>query len=221
MLLVVLLFIFICAVLFYKKNYPNNYILEYAKIGDPYINPFIIKNILNKEECLKLIEFSKIRLIDSEIIGGKFTTVRNSQQCWINKNNKLVKSLFEKMSKKFNIPFDNAEDLQVVKYLPNQFYKEHHDSCCDNNTYCNDFLKRGGQRILTILIYLNDNFENGYTFFKNLNLKLKPQIGDAIIFYPLSKNSNKCHPLALHEGLPVTKGEKWIANLWFRENYFH
>ena len=154
------------------------------------------------------------------MVGGKIDNVRNSKQHWIVKNDELVKPIFERVSKMFNIPFENAEDLQVVRYLPNQYYREHHDSCCDNNKACTTFLSKGGQRILTVLIYLNDDFTDGHTYFKNLDMKLKVPSGDAIVFFPLAKNTSKCHPLALHAGMPVTSGEKWIANLWFREHKF-
>jgi prolyl 4-hydroxylase len=119
-----------------------------------------------------------------------------------------------------NLPLENAESLQVVRYEPDGYYKEHHDSCCDNTKICNDFIKRGGQRIKTVLIYLNDDFEEGSTYFPLLNKKYKPPKYSAIIFNPLAKNSNKCHPLALHAGLPVKSGIKYIANLWFREGKF-
>ena len=85
---------------------------------------------------------------------------------------------------------------------------------------CTEFIKRGGQRILTVLIYLNDNFEGGETGFKNLNFKTKAKPGDALVFYPLGKEGKYCHPKALHAGLPVLRGEKWIANVWFRERKF-
>lgn len=198
----------------------NNNKIGYSDENDEYEKPYLINNLISINDCKKIIEFSKDKLIDSLVVGGKHNNIRNSKQHWIPKNNPLVKELFEKISSAFNIPFENAEDLQVVRYLPNQFYNEHHDACCDDNIDCNNFIKRGGQRKLTVLIYLNNDFEGGFTFFKNMNLKLKPKTGDAIIFHPLAKKSNKCHPKALHAGMPVTKGEKWIANLWFRESKF-
>lgn len=194
--------------------------LSYAKTSDPYQKPSIWTNLIDKKKCQEIINYAKDKLFDSQVIGGRHENIRNSQQTWISKNNPIVKSIFETVSNKYNIPFENAEDLQVVRYLPNQYYKEHHDSCCDNNEKCLEFFNRGGQRKLTVLIYLNDNFTEGETYFKNLNLKLKTEPGNAIIFYPLADNSNKCHPLALHAGLPVRQGEKWIANLWYRENKF-
>lgn len=195
--------------------------LGYANDMDPYETPFILKNFLTRDHCRQIIKYAKERLVDSEVVGGKMSYIRNSKQTWINKNHPLAKPLFEKASKMFNIPMENAEDLQVVRYQPNQYYKEHHDSCCDSSPQCVDFARKGGQRKLTVLAYLNDDFEDGSTYFKNLDLKIKPKPGDALVFFPLAKNSSKCHPKALHAGMPVKSGEKWIANLWFRERAFH
>jgi prolyl 4-hydroxylase len=198
----------------------QNYQLGYAHDSDPYDKPFILQNFITREKCQEIIAHANDKLFDSEVIGGVHKNIRNSKQYWIQKNNQLVKPMFEQVSRHFNIPLENAEDLQVVRYLPGQYYNEHHDACCDDNDKCVTFVKKGGQRKLTVLIYLNNDFDEGYTYFKNMDLKVKPRTGDAIVFYPLAKGTNKCHPLALHAGMPVTRGEKWVANLWFREHKF-
>lgn len=197
---------------------PMNESFSYADTNDQYEKPYVIPNYISSDYCWKLIDYAKDKLFDSEVVGGKNQNIRNSQQCWIHKDHPLVKPLYQKAFQFFHIPIENAEDLQVVRYLPGQYYNEHHDSCCDNNEKCIDFAKKGGQRKLTVLIYLNDQFTDGHTYFKHLNLKLKPPVGSAVVFHPLAKESSKCHPLALHAGMPVSSGEKWIANIWFREN---
>ena len=212
-----LLIIFILCIF---KYYSYSKILQYSSTNDSWIYPEIIENILEPEDCKKIIDHVKNRLKDSEILSGKNYSIRKSQQAWIKKNNNLVKKLFDYISNKFGIPLENAEDLQIVRYLPGNYYNPHHDSCCEVNENCYDFIKRGGQRILTVLIYLNNEFTDGETFFPKLNKKFKPKTGDGLIFYPVAKNTNKCHPLALHAGLPVTSGEKYVCNLWFRENKF-
>lgn len=199
----------------YKKN-P----FEYSQINDPYTKPYIITDLLTKDECSMIIKLAKDKLFDSEVLGGRQKQIRNSKQAWLYKGDEQVKDIINKICHKVNMSFDNAEDLQVVRYHPEQYYNEHHDSCCDKNESCKNFIKRGGQRKLTVLMYLNDKFTEGETFFKNLNQKFKVPIGSALVFHPLAKNSHKCHPLALHAGLPVKSGEKWIANLWFREKKF-
>ena len=194
--------------------------LEYSDIKDPWILPEIIPNILYQEDCKNIINHVKNKLNDSEILSGKNESIRKSQQTWIKKNDTIAEPIYKFISNKYNIPIENAEDLQIVRYLPGNYYNEHHDSCCDNHQNCYDFIKRGGQRILTVLIYLNNEFTDGETFFPKLNKKYKPKTGDGIVFYPVAQNTNKCHPLALHAGLPVTSGEKYVCNLWFRENKF-
>lgn len=194
--------------------------LGYASDTDPYDKPFILEKFLTTDQCQRIVERADGKLIDSEVVGGKNKTVRNSKQYWIPKTDPLVRPMFEKVSKMFNIPFENAEDLQVVRYLPGQYFNEHHDACCDDNERCKDFVNRGGQRKLTILIYLNNEFDDGKTYFRNLDLKVKPPTGDAVVFYPLAKGTSKCHPYSLHAGMPVSRGAKWVANLWFRERPF-
>ena len=219
----IILFVLIFFVIYdNKKIHFSDYSkLSYADENDEYYKPFIVENLLEKKLCQQIINQSKSHLIESEIITGKNKNIRNSMQYWINKNDPIIKPLFDKICSIFNIPLDNAEYLQVVRYLPNQYFNEHHDSCCDNTDKCIEFISRGGQRKLTVLIYLNNEFTGGETFFPNLRKKYKPKTGSAIIFSPLAINSFKCHPYALHAGLPVLTGEKWIANLWFRENKFN
>lgn len=198
----------------------------YASISDPYIKPYVLPNLISVNLCNQIISECSNRigydgLHDSYTLSGKNDKIRNSKQCWIKKSDPLVAPIYTYLSEHFNIPVENAEDLQIVRYHPNQYYKQHHDACCDNHHSCDKFIKNGGQRKLTVLIYLNDAFTEGETHFPNLNLKMRVKPGSAIVFHPLAENSSKCHPYALHEGLPVKSGEKWIANVWFRERKYN
>lgn len=218
LLYIILLGIITCCILMYKEqeNFTNDKI-GYSSDVDDYILPKIVPNLLTIDQCNKIINHSQCKLIQSEILGGVHKNIRNSKQHWISKTDPLVSGLFERISKMYNIPLENAEDLQVVNYQPNQYYNEHHDACCNRDETCKKFVERGGQRKLTVLIYLNADFTDGETYFKNLDLKIKAPTGDAIVFHPLAEKSSKCHPKALHAGLPITSGEKWVANVWFRE----
>lgn len=211
LLILVLIIIFLIGYILFRSS------CEYASINDPYIKPFIIKKIISPTQCQEIIRYSEPKLIDSLILSGENKSIRNSKQCWIEKNSFLAKPLIEKVSSILNIAFENAEDLQVVRYLPGQYFKQHHDACCDNTPECKNFVSGSGQRILTVLIYLNGGFEGGYTYFPKLKLKIRVRPGSAIVFHPTAFNSNKCHPLALHAGMPVSKNIKWVANIWYRE----
>lgn len=195
---------------------------EYALKTDPYEEPYIINNIITEDEAKYIIYNASSKFDESTILGQVVDhDIRKSKTAWLHKiDDTVILTIMLRIANIVNLPLENAESLQVVRYEPNGYYKEHHDSCCDNTEICNDFIKRGGQRIKTVLIYLNDDFEEGSTYFPLLDKKYKPPKYSAIIFNPLAKNSNKCHPHALHAGLPVKSGVKYIANLWFREGKF-
>ena len=83
-------------------------------------------------------------------------------------------------------PFDNGEDLQVVRYEPGQFYRVHHDQ----NTAV---WAPQGPRVLTFFMYLNDPEEGGETAFPRISspdgqghLVVKPQLGNAILWPSVS-----------------------------------
>jgi prolyl 4-hydroxylase len=224
--LIILLLIILIIIIFTDSNKKEFFTtFDYASMDDLYEEPFIINNIITEKEAKYIIENATSKFEDSLVVGDKIqgkldTDVRKSKTAWLHKDDPIINDIITRIANIVNIPIENAESLQVVKYGPNGYYKHHHDSCCDNTKSCQDFIKNGGQRIKTVLIYLNDDFTEGETDFPELNKKIKPPKYCAVVFNPLSKNSNKCHPKALHAGLPVKSGTKYVANLWFREGKF-
>ena len=214
LLLIILLLIIIYNI--YNTYNTYNTIFGFADKNDPYIYPQILHNFITKEDAVYIINKAKNNLIKSSTVDNKNDPNRTNSQYWLSKHDPVAKKLIEKI----DLPFENAEDIQVANYKQGQFYRAHHDSCCENTENCKKFSKKSGQRIRTILIRLNDNFTGGGTEFPELNKIYKPSKYDALMFYPLAKNINKCHPYALHSGMDVTSGEKWIANIWFYEREF-
>jgi prolyl 4-hydroxylase len=145
---------------------------------------------------------------------------RTSQTAWISKNDPVAQKILQKALEFTDKTMDECEDLQVVRYEPGTFYREHHDSCCDDSQGCIDFEKDGGQRLATLLVYLNNDFTDGETHFPKLDLKMKAEPGSAILFRPMGRDECKCHPKALHAGLPPSSGVKYVCNAWVRENKF-
>lgn len=210
-------------------NYLYNYLLlpkepvietspfGYCNISKPYIKPFELKNILTEKECNELINYCYDEKTDNGQTVGIYVNKTNNSVCWIPKTDVRVKNIVQKMATMFKIPFENAENVRITRYFPNQSFNDRFDSCCDDTLKCREFMNRGGPRRISMIIYLTDDYTGGETYFQNIGLKFKPKKGDAVVFYPMDPKTNKCHPALSYSGLPIDYGVKWIINIWFRE----
>lgn len=112
------------------------------------------------------------------------------------------------------LPAENAEGLGVLHYAPGEQYAPHVDYIPDTPANAAQLAQRG-QRVRTLLIYLNDDFEGGATEFLRLDLACKPPRGSGLVFDNVTA-SGGVEPLTLHRGSPPTRGQKWLISKWFR-----
>jgi len=217
----ILIFIIICFSIISTPPVETFAELGYADDDEEYIYPTVYNNFISPQEANYILSQAEPKFADSETIGGGVDTkTRKSKTAWLDKDDPTVKNIIERVCAINNYSSKNAEHLQVVKYGPGGFYNPHHDSSGDDNPESKEFLRCGGHRVATMLIYLNDDFEGGATRFVNLEKDVKPPKLGSILFHPLDKYNNRCHPKALHAGLPLTSGEKYIANVWIRQKPF-
>lgn len=108
-----------------------------------------------------------------------------------------------------------SETLQLVHYDKAQEYTAHHDF---GYSHIDD--KHQGARYATILFYLNDDMVGGETAFPRWvngksfhELKVKPEVGKAILFYNQLPDGNY-DDFSQHSAKPIIRGEKWLINLW-------
>lgn len=186
----------------------------------PWDPPVQVDSILTPEECRRVIDMSEPNFTRSELVGSVPSNVRTSETAWLSKSDPISQKIIQRVHELTGSTENECEQIQVVKYKPGTYYREHHDSCCDESRACLDFEKQGGQRNATLLVYLNDDFEEGETWFPKLDLKLRAPPGSGILFRPLGRDEAKCHPKALHAGLPIKSGTKYICNVWVRESKF-
>jgi len=217
LLFMVVLFLFRRKSNFGKSNYKNN---GFSSIDANYTKPVVIKDVITKKEADYIINEAKKTFKKSMIVGGYDSSIRKSETTWLYKSDPIVYNIINRVCNISGHSIENTEALQVVRYKPGGYYNEHHDACCEKDSKCNEFIQNGGQRVLTMLIYLNDDFTGGSTKFPKLNLDIKPPKYGGVMFRPLEEDSNRCHPYALHKGTPIKTGEKYICNIWIREGPF-
>ena len=198
---------------------PPKRICGYSDESADYIEPKVYENVITDAERDYILQKAEPSFARSGVVGSaQPSDVRTSETAWIPKDDPVVGPMMKRICDQFGVPIENSEQLQVVRYKPGTYYREHHDSCCDDTDSCVDFAAKSGQRIRTILVYLNDDFTGGATHFPTLNRQLKAPPKGAVVFYPMSNSGAlACHPKALHAGMPVESGTKYICNIWIRE----
>ena len=73
-----------------------------------------------------------------------------------------------------------------------------------------------GQRVATVLVYLNDDYQDGETDFPELNWRFKGRKGDALWFWNVDAQGRPAAG-ALHAGIAPGNGEKWLLSQWIRQ----
>lgn len=93
----------------------------------------------------------------------------------------LVKSTFVSLAKQYySATLDWFEAPDLMRYRPGGFYIRHADS--QNMDPQTQLWSKVIDRDLSLLIYLNDDFEGGETSFYKFRYQLRPRAGMAVIF---------------------------------------
>lgn len=182
-----------------------------------------IHNVLNVSECKAIIEQAKkIGLSTSNVwsyASESGTAVddkhRSSKTTWLRDDQHAICMKLAKLSERLTgIPRSHQEMLQVAHYDEGGKFNEHYDACVfEDKKYCDKMNNYAGERRATLLIYLNDDFVGGETEFVKLGIKIKPEIGKAILFWNTYEDESLIKQ-SIHKGCPVENGEKWICTKW-------
>ncbi|GAB4857145.1 Prolyl 4-hydroxylase 1 [Ancistrocladus abbreviatus] len=192
----------------------------------------VLHNFLSMEECdyLRAVALPRLQVstvVDTKTGKGIKSDVRTSSGMFLTREERtypMVQAIEKRISIYSQIPVENGELIQVLRYEKNQYYKPHHDYFSDTFN-----VKRGGQRIATMLMYLSDNVEGGETYFPLAGseecscggkavpgLSVKPVKGDAVLFWSMGLDGQS-DPHSVHGGCEVLSGEKWSATKWMRQ----
>jgi prolyl 4-hydroxylase len=192
-----------------------------SAMSDPTI--VVIGNFLSDEECDRLIEGAKPRMarsltVETKTGGEEMNADRTSNgMFYARAETELIARIERRLAQLTRWPVENGEGLQILHYRPGAEYKPHYDYFDPSEPGTPTILKRGGQRVATILMYLHEPEAGGGTVFPDARFTVAPKKGHAVFF-----SYNRAHPAtkSLHGGEPVVRGEKWVATKWLREGKF-
>ncbi|MCM3568026.1 2OG-Fe(II) oxygenase [Neobacillus mesonae] len=178
-----------------------------------------LENVLSEQECDELIELSKNRLKPSRVVDNvtgeiKAAPGRTSSGMYFRlEETPLIGRIERRIEELTNIPIENGEGLQVLHYKEGEEYKPHFDYFPESKIQ----ESTGGQRIATVLIYLNDVPAGGETIFPKAGVSVTPKKGSAVYFH-YGNSEGQVDRLSLHSSIPVAEGEKWVSTKWLRQS---
>jgi prolyl 4-hydroxylase len=169
----------------------------------------IFRQGFTPQECDFLIAVAEPTYEESKVIGTDsdvrtlLRTSDGSTMHWLIED-PATHAINRRLAAFTGTDVDQGEPLHVLRYRPGQEYRPHVDWLLDDNP-----------RILTALVYLNEEYTGGETEFIKTGLKVRGHKGDVLVFRSQADDGG-LDPLAEHAGLPVISGTKYLASRWIR-----
>lgn len=189
--------------------------------SDPPV--FRIRGLLDLSECAELIARARHHMRPSETVNKQTGAIeqvdeRTSEGMFFARAaDSFIARLEDRIALVMGHPVAHGEALQVLRYGIGGEYRPHHDYFDPDHPGSSGHLAHGGQRVATLIMYLQAPDEGGATEFPDLGVSVPPVAGDAVLFsYSAAADSNRPDARCLHAGRMVVRGEKWIATKWVR-----
>ncbi len=179
-------------------------------------------SLLSDEECDSLVSLSRVKLQRSSVVNARTGAYdihphRTSAGTYFNRGeNELLQRIERRIAELVDCPLERGEPIQVLHYEPGGEYKPHYDYFDPAHPGNREVLAQGGQRVATLIMYLNDVARGGSTVFPEIGLDVLPRKGHAV-YFAYCDEAGALDVRTLHGGSPVGSGEKWIATKWFRQ----
>ena len=204
----------------YKHFYKNSITTKAQRIYFPLTQIYKKENFLTELECDQLILMISRDLRPSTVADDGDNCLVNDYRTSKTSDLNYFKDPFylnidKKISNLMNLEPFFGETMQAQKYEVGEYYKEHYDFFSPFNHEFKTYCEWMGQRTWTTMVYLNDVEEGGETYFKYLNLKIKPKKGLLIAWNNLYINGFPNYK-TMHEALPPLKNSKYIITKWWR-----
>jgi hypothetical protein len=172
--------------------------------------------------CDWVIERSRRRLVRAEIADaasglGAYADARtNSATTFKHAEMDVILHLLRaRIAALTGPPVEAMEATSILHYDVGEEFSRHYDFLQVKAPGHAKLVAKHGQRVLTFLLYLNDDFEGGETEFPELNWRFKGRKGDALFFWNVDPKGAPDFG-TLHAGLAPTRGEKWLLSQWIR-----
>lgn len=185
----------------------------------------LLADFLTANECEQLISLARPRLDRSTVVDpvtGRHVVAghRSSHGMFFRLGETpLIARLEARIAELTGLPVENGEGLQLLHYEAGAESTPHVDYLIAGNPANQESIARSGQRVGTLLMYLNDVEGGGETVFPQLGWSIVPQRGQAL-YFEYGNRFGLSDPSSLHASTPLRTGEKWVATKWIRTRRF-
>ncbi len=184
---------------------------------------FAVPDFANLEICKALSEMIDHNCRPSLLLDqpghGSDIDFRTSYTCDLPVNTPFIANLDREISNLVGIDPRKGEPIQGQRYHVGQKFMAHYDACSHRSVHWPQWRANGGQRLWTVMLYLNEPVLGGTTDFPNAMLSVKPQTGMLLAWNNLDSDGF-LNTSAFHQGCEVRAGSKYIVTKWYRENFF-
>jgi prolyl 4-hydroxylase len=188
---------------------------------DPRI--LVSRGFASALECDWLIEAARPRTVAAQIYnpqtgtGFEARNVRNNSAAafGVLETGVLLCAMRGRLRASIDLGGHEFEPLMVLHYQAGQQFAPHFDFIDPEQQGLREDIAQKGQRVATLLIYLNDDFTGGQTTFPTLGYSFKGGKGDALLFWNTDAQGRPDRRM-LHAGMPPLRGEKWLLSQWIR-----
>ena len=182
----------------------------------------LFPGFLPDDVCAWLIERARPRLERARVydVGSKTDVVsetRTNTSAGFNLvETDLVHLMVQtRMSHATGLPLVNMEGATVLHYDVGEEIDNHYDFVDPSIPGYERELAARGERVVTFLVYLNDDYAGGETDFPRLGVSHKGRRGEGL-FFSNALPDGKPDPRSWHAGRPPGSGEKWLLSQFIR-----
>jgi prolyl 4-hydroxylase len=179
----------------------------------------LLGSFLDVAECDALIALARGRLRRSEVTDSMTAHarvdpgLRASESVFLSpEEGPIVAAIEARAARLLGCPVSHLEPLSVNRYGKGGEFREHVDYLEESSTDTRVF-GEAGDRVATLVLYLNEVASGGATVFPIAGLELRPQRGSAL-WFSYCDGADGFDPASLHAGASIARGEKWIATVW-------
>ncbi len=182
----------------------------------------LFEKLIPNEVCRWLIDVSRERLnraLVYDAVARQDYASSNRTNSWAQfdlMSSELIHLLVQhRMAAASGFPLYNMEATAVLHYAVGEEITNHFDFVDPDIPNYEQEIERNGQRVMTFLIYLNDDYDHGETDFPKLGITCKGRRGEGLYFINALDDGSP-DLSTVHAGRPTANGEKWIVSQFIR-----